>query len=101
MGDKPAILGISVPHCGTLIRSYSLVSGIDLPQRFASRYERSAAMGREDRRGIKAVEVSGRILDYLATAHAPVALRELAAAGRMSPGKVHRYLVSFLVSGLA
>src|SRR6516162_8324964 len=33
----------------------------------------------EDRRGIKAVEV----------------------AGRMSPGKVHRYLASFLASGLA
>lgn len=30
-----------------------------------------------------------------------MALRELAQAGRMSPGKVHRYLASFLTSGLA
>src|SRR6476620_6359805 len=58
-------------------------------------------MGGEGRRGIKAVEVAGRILDHLARASAPVALRELAAAGRMSPGKVHRYLASFLASGLA
>jgi hypothetical protein len=58
-------------------------------------------MGGEDRRGIKAVEVAGRILDHLATAQTSVALRELAAAGGMSPGKVHRYLASFLASGLA
>src|SRR4030095_8987192 len=58
-------------------------------------------MGGEDRRGIKAVEVAGRILDHLARAQTPVALRELAAAGGMSPGKVHRYLASFLASGLA
>ena len=58
-------------------------------------------MAGEDRRGIKAVEVAGRILDHLARARSPVALRDLAAAGRMSPGKVHRYLASFLASGLA
>lgn len=55
----------------------------------------------EGRRGIKAVEVAGRILDHLARAQAPIALRELAAAGAMSPGKVHRYLASLLASGLA
>jgi len=58
-------------------------------------------MGPEDRRGIKSVEVAGRILDHLARSRAPVALRELATAGGMSPGKVHRYLASFLASGLA
>jgi DNA-binding IclR family transcriptional regulator len=58
-------------------------------------------MGGDERRGIKAVEIAGRILDVLASASAPVALRDLAAAGRMSPGKVHRYLVGFLASGLA
>jgi DNA-binding IclR family transcriptional regulator len=58
-------------------------------------------MGGKVRRGIKAVEVAGQILDRLAQAQTPVALRELAAAGRMSPGKVHRYLVSFLASDLA
>jgi DNA-binding IclR family transcriptional regulator len=58
-------------------------------------------MAAEARKGIKSVEVAGQILDHLARAPAPVALRELAAAGRMSPGKVHRYLASFLASGLA
>jgi DNA-binding IclR family transcriptional regulator len=58
-------------------------------------------MAGDDRRGIKSVEVAGRMLDHLARAHAPVALRELAAASAMSPGKVHRYLASFLASGLA
>ena len=50
---------------------------------------------------IKAIEVAGYLLDHLASAQTPVALRELAAAGHMSPGKVHRYLASFLASGLA
>jgi DNA-binding IclR family transcriptional regulator len=58
-------------------------------------------MTAQARKGIKAVEVAAQILDRLARAPAPVALRELAAAGRMSPGKVHRYLASFLATGLA
>ena len=58
-------------------------------------------MDREKRRGIKAIEVAGYLLDHLASATTPVALRELAAGGHMSPGKVHRYLASFLTSGLA
>jgi DNA-binding IclR family transcriptional regulator len=60
--------------------------------------KRSAPGGRA---GVKAIEVAGRILDLLARAHEPVALRELAAAGHMSPGKAHRYLASFVASGLA
>jgi DNA-binding IclR family transcriptional regulator len=68
--------------------------------RIAVRRRRGWVKG-EDRRGIKAVEVAGRILEHLARAQTPVALRELAAAGRMSPGKIHRYLASFLVTGLA
>jgi DNA-binding IclR family transcriptional regulator len=63
--------------------------------------KKGAPMAGEGRRGIKAVEVAGRILDHLARAQTSVALRDLAAAGRMSPGKVHRYLASFLASGLA
>jgi DNA-binding IclR family transcriptional regulator len=55
----------------------------------------------EKRNGIKAVEVAGRILDELSSAHSPIALRDLAAASRMSPSKAHRYLASFLSSGLA
>jgi DNA-binding IclR family transcriptional regulator len=71
------------------------------PHRFALWHVGKWRMTGEVRKGIKAVEVAGRILDHLARAPAPVALRELAAAGRMSPGKVHRYLASFLASGLA
>src|SRR5215468_3374446 len=69
--------------------------------RFPLRDEKGSPMAGEGRRGIKAVEVAGRILDHLARAQTSVALRDLAAAGRMSPGKVHRYLASFLASGLA
>ena len=58
-------------------------------------------MASEKRAGINAVEVAGRILEVLARAEKPVALRDLAAGSHMSPGKVHRYLVSFLTSGLA
>jgi DNA-binding IclR family transcriptional regulator len=58
-------------------------------------------MGRDKQTGVKAVESAGRILEVLARAQKPVALRELASGGHMSPGKVHRYLASFLTSGLA
>jgi len=61
----------------------------------------AVGMGRDKRTGVKAVESAGRILEVLARAQKPVALRELAAGGHMSPGKVHRYLASFLTSGLA
>jgi DNA-binding IclR family transcriptional regulator len=53
------------------------------------------------RAGVKAVEVAGQILDLLARNQHPIALRDLAAAGHMSPGKAHRYLASFVASGLA
>lgn len=55
----------------------------------------------EDRIGVKAIEVAGRILEQLARSEQPLPLRQLAAAGHMSPGKAHRYLASFLASGLA
>ena len=58
-------------------------------------------MVREAQRGVKAIEVAGRMLEVLARTQTPVALRELAAASHMSPGKVHRYLASFVASGLA
>ena len=55
----------------------------------------------EERIGVKAIEVAGRILEQLTRSDRPVALRQLAAAGHMSPGKAHRYLASFVASGLA
>lgn len=53
------------------------------------------------RNGIKAITVAGRILEALANAHEPIALREIATSSRMAPSKVHRYLSSFLTTGLA
>lgn len=53
------------------------------------------------RSGIKAIEVGASLLELLARAEQPAALRELASAGHMAPGKAHRYLASFLASGLA
>jgi DNA-binding IclR family transcriptional regulator len=58
-------------------------------------------VGSDKHTGIKAIEVAGRILEVLVRAQKPVALRELATGGHMSPGKVHRYLASFVTSGLA
>jgi DNA-binding IclR family transcriptional regulator len=61
----------------------------------------AATVNPSGRSGIKAIEVAGRVLELLARSEQPVALRELAAAGHMSPGKTHRYLASFVASGLA
>ena len=46
------------------------------------------------RPGIQSVEVAGRILQALTTSGRPLALKDLAKAARMHPGKAHRYLVS-------
>ena len=75
-------------------------SVVPLPEGMASDVRQRRAL-RGGRRGIKAVEVAGLLLDHLARAQAPVSLRDLASAGHMSPGKVHRYLTSFVASGLA
>lgn len=44
--------------------------------------------------GIQSMELGLRVLDVLARAHGPMALRDLSAAAGLSPSKVHRYLVS-------
>jgi len=46
------------------------------------------------RPGIQSVEVAGRILQALTASGRPLALKDLAKAARMHPGKAHRYLVS-------
>ena len=74
-------------------------------QRSAARQQESQTKQKRSattsRAGVKAIEVAGRILDLLARAEQPIALRDLAAAGQMSSGKAHRYLASFIASGLA
>ena len=51
-------------------------------------------------RGIQSVEVGGHLLRALAEHGQPMALKELAAAAGMAPGKAHPYLVSFGKLGL-
>jgi DNA-binding IclR family transcriptional regulator len=50
--------------------------------------------------GIQSVEVGFALLNALATARAPMMLRDLGAAAGMSAAKAHRYLVSFQRLGL-
>ncbi|MBN8964676.1 MAG: IclR family transcriptional regulator [Rhizobiales bacterium] len=58
-------------------------------------------MADDYRNGIKAITAAARILEALADAQKPVALREIATSSRMAPSKAHRYLASFLATGLA
>lgn len=51
-------------------------------------------------RGVQSVEVSVDLLSALAAHRGPMALSELAAAVDMAPAKVHRYLASFVESGM-
>jgi DNA-binding IclR family transcriptional regulator len=52
------------------------------------------------RKGIQSIEVGHRLLQVLANAPGPLALRDLAVAARMPPSKAHRYLVSYGRAGL-
>lgn len=48
----------------------------------------------EDRNGVQSVEIAGRILAVMAAAGTSLPLKDIAAGSGLSPGKVHRYLVS-------
>ncbi|MGN6525916.1 MAG: IclR family transcriptional regulator [Burkholderiaceae bacterium] len=62
---------------------------------------KTAARARESEpRGIQTIEVGGRLLLALAHHGQPLALKDLAQAAAMSPGKAHPYLVSFIKLGL-
>ena len=50
--------------------------------------------------GIKAVEVSFRLLEALTQAGTALPLKELAVSAGMSPSKAHRYLISLMRVGL-
>lgn len=45
--------------------------------------------------GVQAIETGLAVLDVLASAKRPMMLKDIAAAAKMHPAKVHRYLVSF------
>jgi DNA-binding IclR family transcriptional regulator len=53
-----------------------------------------------DLQGIKSIEVGFRLLSALTVARRGVPLRDLARAAAMSPSKAHRYLASFMTTGL-
>jgi len=55
---------------------------------------------RADSRGIQSIEVGGRLLLALVHHGGPLALKDLALAADMSPGKAHPYLVSYIKLGL-
>ncbi|SFE12823.1 transcriptional regulator, IclR family [Sulfitobacter brevis] len=58
-------------------------------------------MADQDRgRGVQSVEVSVALLTALARHGAAMPLTDLAAAAGMAPAKVHRYLASFIESGM-
>ena len=48
----------------------------------------------EDRNGVQSVEIAARILAAMAEAETALPLKEIARRTGLSPGKVHRYLVS-------
>lgn len=50
--------------------------------------------------GVQGVEIGARLLLALARADGALALRDIAAAGRVPPSKAHRYLVSLCRAGL-
>ena len=54
----------------------------------------------EERRGIQSVEVSAVILSALSSAGSAVSLKQLSDITQMPPSKTHRYLSSFVRTGL-
>ena len=59
-----------------------------------------ARRGRRAQAGIQSLEAGIGVLGRLAAATAPMKLKDIAAAARMSPSKAHRYLVSLCRTGL-
>ena len=54
----------------------------------------------DNRQGIQSVEVGIQLLRALADGGRPIKLRDIASAAGMVPSKAHRYLVSFIRTGL-
>lgn len=53
------------------------------------------SLGEKERRGIQSIEVGGQLLLALGAHGRPMALRDLARAANMLPGRAHPYLVSY------
>jgi DNA-binding IclR family transcriptional regulator len=57
-------------------------------------------MGKAKRRGIQSIDTGIRLLEVLEQADGPLALKDLSARADMDPSSAHRYLASFVHSGL-
>ncbi len=60
-----------------------------------SKLSKRRVAGRATRQGVQSVEIGMRLVNALAEASAPMSLKALSLATRLSPSKVHRYLASF------
>src|SRR5437764_12313723 len=59
-----------------------------------------SAMRKRERRGIQSVDTGIRLLEVLERADGPLALKDLSAQAELDPSSAHRYLASFVRSGL-
>ena len=57
-------------------------------------------MAKSKRRGIQSVDTGIRLLEVLERADGPLALKDLSARAELDPSSAHRYLASFVRSGL-
>jgi DNA-binding IclR family transcriptional regulator len=57
-------------------------------------------MTAQHRRGVQSIDTGIRLLEVLERADGPLALKELSALADMDPSNAHRYLASFVRSGL-
>lgn len=56
--------------------------------------------GKSQSIGIQSVEIGFRVLEIFGRSSAPMSLKQVSEASGMAPSKVHRYLVSFVRSGM-
>lgn len=54
----------------------------------------------KERRGVKSVDMSGVLLEFLCVTNAPASLKSIAEHGDVAPAKAHRYLASLIRTGL-
>ena len=74
---------------------------MDMPRPRSASRDSEATQGNATRsRGVQSVEVGVRLLAALARAPGPMSLSELSAKTSMSPAKVHRYMASFVETGM-
>jgi DNA-binding IclR family transcriptional regulator len=71
-----------------------------LPAKSLPAHYPSMAESKADLQGIKSIEVGFRLLSALTAARSSLPLCDLARSSGMSPSKAHRYLASFMKTGL-